>query len=337
MFGKSKVGGRRLLGLAVEASSNGIVLTDATRDDNPIIYVNPAFERITGYPAEEVLGRNCRFWRDLREEQPGLDGLRAAVEAGGEWTGVLRNYKKDGTPFWTELHLSPVRDGEGTITNYIGVQNDVTDRRHAQEERLKVSAEYEKIIRILPNVVFRSEMGEDGEIYHSYVEGALAEQFGVTTERIAGKKIEEIFPTEFLETVRPAYERAFAGETVEFLSRIGDRSFANVAMPFAAAWDERGPAEKIVGYATEVTARVKEERPARGRKNLRQMLCGDAAQVGGPRPGRLPRSILLRGWMNRGGMDRWGDAPGSSPSWLAAPAGVRPAGPRAILGADFDG
>ena len=247
--------GRWLLELAIAASSNGIVLTDATRDDNPIIYVNPAFERMTGYLASEVLGRNCRFLQDAHKEQPGLENFRAAVEEGREWTGMLRNYKKDGTPFWNEIHLSPVRDAEGRITNFIGVQEDVTGRRQDQEERLRVSAEYEKIIRILPNVVFRWKLGEDGETYPSYVEGALAEQFGVTTERIMGKKLEEVFPPEFLETVRPAYARAFAGETVEFLSSIGDRSFANVAMPFGGP----GSATEIVGYVTEVTEREKAE------------------------------------------------------------------------------
>lgn len=117
MTGNERQGyGRQLLELAVEASSNGIVLTDATKDDNPIIYVNPAFERTTGYPREEVLGRNCRFLRDPREAQPVLDRLRAAVKEGGEWTGILRNYRKDGTPFWNELHLAPVRDAEGRLT-----------------------------------------------------------------------------------------------------------------------------------------------------------------------------------------------------------------------------
>ena len=256
---KQGTAGRRLLGLAVEASSNGVVLTDATRADSPIIYVNSAFERMTGYPAEEALGKNCRFLRDLGEEQPGLDGLRAAVEEGREWTGVLRNYKKDGTPFWNELSLAPVRDAQGKVTNYIGVLNDVTERRYAQEERLRVSAEYEEIIRILPNVVFRWKIGEDGEMYPSYVEGALAEQFGVTTERVMGKRLEEVFPPEFLCTVRPAYERAFAGETVEFPSRIGDRSFANVAMPFGAGGGERSSAKEIVGYVIEVTERENAE------------------------------------------------------------------------------
>ena len=204
MLGDEGGGGRRLLELAVEASSNGIVLTDATKHDNPIIYVNPAFERISGYSAEETLGRNCRFLRDPREDQPGLDVLRAAVEKGEEWTGVLHNYRKDGEPFWNELHLAPVRDGEGKLTNYIGVQSDVTERRHAQDEKLRISSDYEKIIRILPNVVVSWRDGEKGEMYPSYVEGDLAEQFGVTMERIEGKRLEEVFLPEHLETVGPA-------------------------------------------------------------------------------------------------------------------------------------
>ncbi|QIN79868.1 EAL domain-containing protein [Rubrobacter marinus] len=255
---------RRLFKMALEASSNGIVLTDATRDDNPIIYVNPAFEAITGYGEDEVLGRNCRFLQGDDSDQPALGELRDAMREGRECRVVVRNYRKDGTPFYNELHLAPVRDREGRLTNYVGVQNDVTECRDAQEARVRVSAEYEEIIRILPNVVFRWKMGEDGEMYPSYVEGALAEQFGVTTERIAGKRLEEVFPPEFLGTVRPAYERAFAGETVEFSSRIGDRSFANVAMPFEP--EGRTPTKEIVGYVTEVTGREKAEEALRKSK-----------------------------------------------------------------------
>jgi PAS domain S-box-containing protein len=87
-----KVDGRltgRLVELALEASSNGVVITDALREDNPIIYVNPAFERIIGYAAGEAVERNRRFLGDLDDEQPGLDDLRAALREGRRWTGVL--------------------------------------------------------------------------------------------------------------------------------------------------------------------------------------------------------------------------------------------------------
>ncbi len=126
---------RRLLDRAVAASSNGIVITDARQKDNPIIYVNPAFERTTGYSFEEVRGRNCRFLQNGDRDQPQLEELRRAVREGGECRVVLRNYRKDGEQFWNELYISPVFDEEGRLTNFIGVQNDITERKRAEEER----------------------------------------------------------------------------------------------------------------------------------------------------------------------------------------------------------
>jgi PAS domain S-box-containing protein len=126
---------RRLFGRAVAASSNGIVITDSKVPDNPIVYVNPAFEEISGYTADEVLGRNCRFLQADDREQPALDELREALTEARECRVVLRNYRKDGTPFWNELYVSPVHDEEGRLTNFVGFQNDITHRRRIEEER----------------------------------------------------------------------------------------------------------------------------------------------------------------------------------------------------------
>ncbi|HYQ83406.1 MAG TPA: PAS domain-containing protein, partial [Rubrobacter sp.] len=126
---------RRLLDRAVAASSNGIVITDPKVPDNPIVYANPAFEEISGFTAEEVRGRNCRFLQGEHRDQPALDELRKAIAEERECRVVLRNYRKDGTPFWNELYVSPVHDEEGILTNFVSVQNDVTQRRMIEEER----------------------------------------------------------------------------------------------------------------------------------------------------------------------------------------------------------
>jgi PAS domain S-box-containing protein len=126
---------RRLLDRAVAASSNGIVITDPKLPDNPIVYANPAFEEISGFNAEEVRGRNCRFLQGAHRDQPALDDLRKAIAEERECRVVLRNYRKDGTPFWNELYVSPVHDEEGNLTNFVSVQNDITQRRRVEEER----------------------------------------------------------------------------------------------------------------------------------------------------------------------------------------------------------
>jgi PAS domain S-box-containing protein len=138
---------RRLLDRAVAASSNGIIITDPKLPDNPIVYVNPAFEKTTGYPMEEALGRNCRFLQGEDRDQRALEELRACIRAGHECRVVLRNYRRDGTRFWNELYVSPVHDDAGNITNFVGVQNDVTESKQTEEvlkgseDRLRLAVE----------------------------------------------------------------------------------------------------------------------------------------------------------------------------------------------------
>ncbi|MFN3927269.1 MAG: PAS domain S-box protein [Pseudanabaenaceae cyanobacterium] len=134
----------RLQERAIASSANGIVITDALQKDNPIIYVNPAFERITGYSAQEVIGKNCRFLQRNDNQQPGLEILRQAIKEGRECHVTLSNYRKDGTQFWNRLYIAPVFNEQGEITNFVGVQTDITaeierERQLQQsEERLRI-------------------------------------------------------------------------------------------------------------------------------------------------------------------------------------------------------
>lgn len=123
----------RILERAISASRSGIVITDPTQSDNPIIFVNPGFERMTGYTAEEVIGKNSRLLQGSENHQPVLDQLRVAFRDGDECTVTLRNYRRDGELFWNELSISPVRDSEGHLTHYVGIQTDVTQRKRAEE------------------------------------------------------------------------------------------------------------------------------------------------------------------------------------------------------------
>ncbi len=125
---------RKLVDRAIHSSTSGVVITDARSPENPIVYVNPAFEFTTGYPAAEALGRNCRFLQGKDRDQPALGELREALRDGRECRVVLRNYKKDGTLFYNELSVSPVRDEGGRIVNFVGVQDDVTGRKRVEEE-----------------------------------------------------------------------------------------------------------------------------------------------------------------------------------------------------------
>ena len=138
----------RLLYRAVAASSNGITISDSNLPDDPLIYVNRSFELMTGYSSEEVLGRNCRFLQGEDRDQPTLLVVRAALREGRDCEVLLRNYRKDGTPFWNELRLSPVHDERGRLVNFVGVQNDVTERKRAEEELRRAHAELDERVRL---------------------------------------------------------------------------------------------------------------------------------------------------------------------------------------------
>lgn len=137
----------RLRDRAIAASSNGITISDPNQPDNPIIYLNRSFELMTGYAAEEVLGRNCRFLQGSDRDQPALDELRTALREGRDCVVLLRNYRKDGALFYNELRLSPVYDEQGRLVNFVGVQNDVTKRKQAEEALERAHAELEDKVR----------------------------------------------------------------------------------------------------------------------------------------------------------------------------------------------
>jgi PAS domain S-box-containing protein len=144
----------------VTASTNSIVITDPNLSDDPLVYVNPAFEETTGYAVEEAVGRNCRFLQGEDRDQPAVEELRRAVREGRHCTVVLRNYRKDGSLFWNELSIYPMRDEKGRVTNFVGVQNDITERIRAEESLSEMRrSERRRIARDLHDVVLQDLSG----------------------------------------------------------------------------------------------------------------------------------------------------------------------------------
>jgi two-component system, sporulation sensor kinase C len=113
--------------------TSSILVANAKQADCPIVYVNPAFEVMTGYSIDDILGRNCRFLQNDDRDQPGLTLVREALEARKGVVALIRNYRKDGTMFWNELALSPIRDRQGEVTHWVGIQNDVSIRVTVEE------------------------------------------------------------------------------------------------------------------------------------------------------------------------------------------------------------
>ena len=141
----------RVRNRAIEAAHIGIVITDAQARGNPNIYVNPALSRITGYSHEELLGQNMRLLQGPDTDPAALEQIRQALENGESCEIVLKNYRNSGAPFWNELLISPVFDDKGTVTNYIGIQTDVTERRRAEQSRHELEIARNIQLSLLPD------------------------------------------------------------------------------------------------------------------------------------------------------------------------------------------
>jgi PAS domain S-box-containing protein len=168
----------RLLERAVTASTNSIVISDPNLPDDPIVYVNPAFEETTGYAAEEALGHNCRFLQGEDRAQPAIAELRTAVREGRQCTTVLRNYRKDGTLFWNELSIYPVLDEERRVSNFVGVQNDITERIRTEETLAEIRlAERRRIARDLHDIVLQDLSGALQSLRLTHLQAKRSEQW----------------------------------------------------------------------------------------------------------------------------------------------------------------
>lgn len=179
-----------LLQRAIEASSSGIVICDAVADDLPIVYVNAKFEELTGYSRAEILGKNCRFLQNGDRSQPSLEVARRAIQEGQDCHTILRNYRKDGSLFWNELYLAPVRDKEGTLTHFIGIQTDVTERKqlaeslHASQERLSA------ILELASDAIISADSAGRIELFNQ----AAERLFGYKRDAILGQPLKRLLP-----------------------------------------------------------------------------------------------------------------------------------------------
>lgn len=153
---------------ALAASAEGITIADARLPERPLVYVNEGFERLTGYSAAEVLGRSCRFLQGEGAAPETVDVIRKALDEETDCSVEIRNFRKDGTSFWNRLSITPVRDKEGQVTHFIGIQSDVTERRAAEEALQLANTELQQI-----NETTQRELAEAGQIQRSWLPQSL--------------------------------------------------------------------------------------------------------------------------------------------------------------------
>ncbi len=161
----------RLQERAVAAAPSGVTIADVRQPDCPVIYCNPAFTAITGYTAADVLGRNCRFLQGPDTDPEAIGKVRRAVKDGQGCTVVFKNYRKDHTPFWNELTMTPVHDAAGGLTHFIGVQNDVTAREEAELALAQVNSELEARVRARTRELEQANARLQHDAFHDALTG----------------------------------------------------------------------------------------------------------------------------------------------------------------------
>jgi PAS domain S-box-containing protein/diguanylate cyclase (GGDEF)-like protein len=196
---------------AVRSCLCGIVITDPSQADNPIVFVNAAFTQLTGYSSFEVRGKNCRLLQGPATDQLKISEIRKAVSKGRSIRRELLNYRKDGTQFWTDLSINPTRDGNGKLVSFVGVLSDLTEQKEAAATAAEARIQLSSIVRNIPGFVFRRIWRPSGSIEFPYFSTFLAEMIGhpLDSAAIAHDLWKHVHPDD-IEIVRGAIERSAA-------------------------------------------------------------------------------------------------------------------------------
>lgn len=149
-----------LIEKATDVAAEGIIITDTREPHNPIIYANDGFVRITGFSKEEILGKNCRFLQGEETNFQSIDLIRQAIREQREVIVELLNYRKDGTPFWNRLSITPLKDKSGKTTHYVGVQSDITELKNTRD---KLEAANKELAKFQKEMIFELEQAKKAQ------------------------------------------------------------------------------------------------------------------------------------------------------------------------------
>lgn len=246
---------------AIIASNNGIVIVDARLPDKPVIYVNPAFEKMTGYGASEVMGKNCRFLQKNDRDQEELIKLRSAINAGEACSVILRNYKKDGTFFWNELSISPIYDAQQQLTHFIGIQIDITERKQAEVALLLSRERLQYLLASSPAVIYCSQTSANNAI--TFMSENVSAMLGYEAEEFLKNTnfwVDHIHPderAEFFQRLPQLCQTNHAVSEYRFLHKDGNYRWMYDQVKLVR--DEEGNPLEIIGYWADITDRKNAE------------------------------------------------------------------------------
>lgn len=244
----------RLRHLAMDAIESGIVISDANSPGMPMIHVNRGFEQLTGYSSAEAIGKNCRFLQGTKTDPQAIEQIRDALKNHRACTVTLLNYRKDGSPFWNELKLTPVENEVGSVTHYVGVQHDVTERLAS-----------ERFIRRVLNSLFTfaGVCTPDGVLIESNF--AALHVGELTPEDFLGKPLPETYWWNYDPDVQQALwnaiEQARQGQTPRYDAtiRVGDNQYITIDFQIVPMRDDSGNITHLVPSAIDITQRLRDQ------------------------------------------------------------------------------
>ena len=237
---------------AVDKAPIGIVLSDPTQADNPLVYVNDGFVEQTGYTRQEATGRNCRFLQGEDTDEETIAELRAAIDASEPASVTIRNYRADGSPFWNHLEIAPVTDESGTVVNYIGFQQDVTARQERQEALKETQQQLELVLSETNTGVWTFQPDSDTVTPVAFPAGlGLADHVsGVDTY------LEQIHPAD-RDALKDSIGSAIdAQESFDVEFRLDTDEYERWLRSHGTVITDPDGTDRVVGITTEITERV---------------------------------------------------------------------------------
>ncbi len=210
----------RLRSAAMDAATDGIVICDALSERKPLVYVNDASLRLTGYSRDELLGQSLRILQGEGSDPKVAEQMRVALREGTQFQGVILNYRKDGEAFWNQLRITPMRDEHGVLTHYIGIQTDITSQQEADLALRNSEATLRSITGSAPDYIFMLNLAGEIEFINRTVPD-------LTVDEVIGTPIYNYVPQKYHQTMRECYDRVKNtgnpdGYEVEYLTKNGE-------------------------------------------------------------------------------------------------------------------
>ncbi len=225
-----------LMKRAFDSITEGVLICDAKKPDNPTIYTNAAFENLTGYAFEEIEGRNCRILQGAETNRRTVDKIREALKKSKPFHGEILNYRKNGTSFWNALSISPVFNNSGNLTHFVGVQQDVSERKRIETALEEASRRERSMIENALDVI--CSVNANGEFV--FVSPACLKIWGYSAEEMTGRRYTEFVAREDAAKTNEEGLNVMSGQaTINFENRYRHKNGSLVEMRWSALWSEQ--------------------------------------------------------------------------------------------------